>query len=77
MYYAFYAPQAESRSRNAKTKSENWAGEVELRGLSATTYRVADYVHHKDLGTVTGPTARLRVAFADSLLLEATPASAK
>jgi alpha-galactosidase len=77
MYYAFYAPEAAVRSGGAKTKPQSWAGEVELRGLSAKTYRIADYVHHQDLGSVTGPTAKLRVEFADSLLLEATPASAQ
>jgi hypothetical protein len=50
-----------------------WKGEVELRGLPAKSFHVTDYVSHKDLGTVTGPTAKLTVEFAGSLLLEATP----
>jgi len=67
-YYAFYAP-AEKGS-----KPSGWAGEVELRGLpSGATFRVQDYVHHKDYGTVSGPDAKLKVEFADSLLLEAAP----
>ena len=59
MYYAFYAP--------------NWEGEVELRGLEPHAYQVSDYVHGVDLGTVTGPTAKLAVKFDGSLLLEAQP----
>jgi alpha-galactosidase len=66
MYYAFYAPSSSS--------SKIWNGEVELRGLGSKTYRVVDYVHHQDLGAVIGPTARLKVSFPDSLLLEAAPA---
>jgi len=65
MYYGFYAPPVPA--------SQAWSGEVELRGLSAKSYRVEDYVNHKDLGTVTGPTAKLQVSFSESLLLEATP----
>jgi len=68
MYYAFYAPETSGRPGS-------WAGEVELRGLSSKAYRVADYVHHNDLGTVNGSAAKLHVEFSGSLLLEATPAS--
>jgi alpha-galactosidase len=56
--------------------AENWSGEVELRGLSAGSYKVADYVNHKDYGTVSGPTARLKLDFANNLLLEVTPEGA-
>jgi hypothetical protein len=35
---------------------------------------VTDYVHHNELGTVTGPVGKLKVDFTGSLLLEATPA---
>lgn len=67
MYYAFYAPAATDKSAsNAK-----WSGEVELRGLGNTTYHVTNYVDGKDYGTVIGPTARLKVDFIGSLLLEA------
>jgi len=59
MYYAFYADQ--------------YAGEVELRGLENTTYQVYDYVNEKDLGSVTGPVGTLKVEFNASLLVEATP----
>jgi hypothetical protein len=46
---------------------------VELRGLPAKKFHVTDYVHHKVLGVVTGPTARLKAEFTAHLLLEATP----
>ncbi len=59
MYYAFYAPQFE--------------GPVELRGLDRRSYRVTDYENSRDLGTVTGPTGRIEVQFAQHLLLEARP----
>ena len=74
MYYAFYAPAPDSQKPVGKDRVNHWSGEVELRGLSAKAYRVIDYVHQKDLGTVTGPTAKLKVDFTDNLLLEATPA---
>ncbi|MGB2589209.1 MAG: alpha-galactosidase [Candidatus Acidiferrum sp.] len=67
MYYAFYAPtDAGKGSTDGK-----WSGEVELRGLDNRTYHLTDYVAGKDYGTVTGPTAKLRVDFTGSLLLEA------
>jgi len=59
MYYAFYAPQ--------------WEGKIVLRGLADRSYRVTDYVDHKDLGTVHGPAASLNVKFEKHLLVEATP----
>jgi alpha-galactosidase len=67
MYYAFYAPVGADKSN----KTASWSGEVELRGLGNKTYHVMDYVDGKDYGSVTGPTAKLRVAFLGSLLLEA------
>lgn len=59
MYYAFFA--------------KSWNGEVELRGLQGRKYRVLDYVSGKQLGTVRGPSARLRADFKQHLLLEAQP----
>jgi len=59
MYYAFYAPA--------------YKGRIELRGLSARTYRISDYVNGRDLGTVRGPAAGLQVEFERHLLLEARP----
>jgi alpha-galactosidase len=67
MYYAFYAPTGADKSSHGV----EWNGEVELRGLGNRSYHVTDYVDGKDYGTVTGPTAKLRVDFTDSLLLEA------
>jgi len=66
MFYAFYAPAATERDN----KGGKWSGEVELRGLGDATYHATDYVNGKDYGTVTGPTAKLRVDFMGSLLLE-------
>jgi alpha-galactosidase len=62
MYYAFYAPR--------------WKGPVQLRGLSAGTYKVTDYVHNQSLGTVHGPIASLYVSFDHDLLIEADPVNA-
>jgi alpha-galactosidase len=59
LYYAFYAPKYE--------------GTIELRGLGSGSYRVRDYEHDRDLGVVTGPIARVAVAFSKHLLLQATP----
>ena len=59
MYYAFFA--------------SHFAGTIELRGLENRDYKIADYEHHRDLGTVHGPTARLNVAFAQHLMLQADP----
>ena len=71
MYYAFYAPSP----ANPKTgERPHWTGEIELRGLDGKSYRVTDYVHQRDLGTVSGPIAKLKVDFDDNLLLQATPA---
>jgi alpha-galactosidase len=76
IYYAFYAPlatQADSK-HNSASGGQTWSGEVELRGLTAKNYRVTDYVNQKELGTVTGPTGKMKVEFRDYLLLEVTPA---
>jgi alpha-galactosidase len=59
MYYAFYAP--------------HWRGPVELRGLQSRKYRIVDYVHNRDLGTVQGPKAMLPVEFTKHLLVAARP----
>jgi alpha-galactosidase len=73
MYYAFYAPVPGYVAKDKPGQNGTFNGEVELRGLSAKTYRVTDYVHHQDLGTVVGPVAKLKVNFKDSLLLDAAP----
>jgi alpha-galactosidase len=67
VYYAFYAPTGADKS----SQSVKWNGEVELRGLENRSYHVTDYVNGKDYGTVTGPTAKLKVDFTGDLLLEA------
>ena len=61
------------RKKTAAASLGMWKGEVELRGLSARSYRIIDYVNNKDYGTVTGPAPRLQVEFQDHLLLQATP----
>ena len=72
IYYAFYEPSYSKITGD----SAAWDGSIELRGLSAgQKYHVADYVHHQDLGTVTGPAAKLNAKFQDFLLLEAVPES--
>jgi len=75
LYYAFYAPGPTDQAAQGTTPSGHWQGEVELRGLEAKTYRVADYAHGIDYGKVTGPIAKLKVEFTDSLLVEAVPAA--
>jgi len=59
LYYAFYANQ--------------WNREVELRGLENKVYKVIDYVNDKELGTINGPVAKLKVDFKDYLLVECLP----
>ena len=52
MYYAFYAPTQSNPAQKKGSASAHWSGDVELRGLAAKTYRIADYVHHKEFGTI-------------------------
>jgi alpha-galactosidase len=59
MYYAFFA--------------RHWSGPVELRGLRDRAYRLLDYVNHRDLGTVRGPTVKIPATFNQHLLIEAQP----
>ena len=59
LYYAFFAT--------------HFDGRLDLRGLESKKYRITDYVHHRDLGNVTGPTATLKAKFSQSLLIEAQP----
>jgi alpha-galactosidase len=72
-YYAFYAPDKVIREKKNTAEQGSWNGEIELRGLPAKSFHVTDYVHHKDFGNVTGPTAKLNVEFTGNLLLEAIP----
>jgi len=59
MYYAFFAP--------------HFSGEVELRGLEDRAYKVTDYENNRALGTVHGPTAKLKTSFEKHLMLETNP----
>jgi alpha-galactosidase len=68
MYYAFYVPEP---PKTTGKRAGTWSGEVELRGLGNRTYHVTDYVNGRDLGSVTGPTAKLKVEFNGNLLIEA------
>ena len=52
MYYAFYAPTQSDPAQKKGSASAHWSGDVELRGLAAKTYRITDYVHHKEFGTI-------------------------
>jgi alpha-galactosidase len=73
IFYAFYTSvESPVLDVTANAKS-TWKGQVELRGLQARSYTVADYVNNRKLGSIQGPTARLSVEFRDSLLLQATP----
>ncbi len=72
-YYAFYVPETITEGKKKTVEKGTWNGEVELRGLPAKTFHLTDYVNHKDFGTVTGPTAKLKVDFTGNLLLDAAP----
>jgi alpha-galactosidase len=59
LYYAFYA--------------DSWNGEIELRGLKNTDYKLYDYVNQRDLGTVSGLSAKFSPQFEDYLLVQCSP----
>jgi alpha-galactosidase len=59
MFYAFFASR--------------FSGQLELRGLADRQYQVVDYENNKVLGSVHGPTARLKVTFVKHVMLEADP----
>jgi alpha-galactosidase len=73
LYYAFYASSPAIPADRQPSNPQSWSGEIELRGLGSGNYQVTDYVHQKDLGSVTGPTAKLKVNFTGYLLLDAAP----
>jgi hypothetical protein len=56
MYYAFFAKRSK--------------GSAELRGPKDQSYRAADYVTGKTLGTVAGGSAHLPAEFDGNLLVE-------
>ena len=64
LYYGFFTRQP----------GADFTGNVKLRGLDARRYRVTDYANDRDLGSVTGPSAELKTAFHDALLVVAEPA---
>ncbi len=76
MYYAFFTSNESPSLPSASTPANRWRGEVELRGLQAASYNVVDYANNRALGVVQGPTAKLKIEFADNLLLEVTPVPA-
>jgi len=71
MYFAFYAAEPPGKTGG---KAGKFHGDIELRGLEAKTYRLADYANDRDYGSIKGPVSRLPVDFTGSLLLEASPA---
>jgi len=74
MFYAFYASENPAKKGGEHAPEEISKGEVELRGLAAgKRYKILDYVNNKDYGFATGPTAKLKVEFKESLLLEGKP----
>ena len=73
LYYAFYVPSPAGAQDDWKSSSDEWNGEVQLRGLGPGEYKVIDYVNGKDYGTVSGPIGTLNAHFKNSLLLEASP----
>ena len=74
-YYAFYAADRGTNGTADGSAEKGFHGTIELRGLPAKTFHISDYVHHKDLGSLTGPVGKLEVEFTDHLLLEAVPGS--
>ncbi|MEW5871513.1 MAG: glycoside hydrolase family 36 protein [Chloroflexota bacterium] len=59
IYYAFFASA--------------FRGALDLRGLEPRTYRVVDYVDHRTLCLVNGPTAALEAAFESAFLIYLEP----
>lgn len=68
-YFSFFHDE-----RSKRAKPIHFAGTVEFRCLEkGRKYKLLDYVNNVELGTVTGPTARMKVEFDDNLLVVATP----
>ncbi len=59
MYYAFYAPE--------------FNGDVELRGLENTNYKLTDYENNVEIGSIEGPANKIKVSFNKHLLIKAEP----
>jgi len=61
LFYAFY--------------SDEWNGEIMLRGLETKQYRVYDYIDDQYMGEITGPDGVLPSHFKNYLLIMCTPAN--
>lgn len=59
LFYAFYA--------------KDFKGKLSLKGLSAQSYKIMDYVNNRDMGTIKPGESGLDAAFSDYLLLMAYP----
>ena len=59
LFYAFYA--------------KNWLGNIQLRGLTSNSYKLVDYVNHKDVGIIEKDKPELNINFEKYLLLMAYP----
>ncbi len=72
-YYSFFHDEKASRGHPLR-----FSGKVEFRCLDkGQRYRVYDYVNDVDMGTVEGPTGRMKVEFDDDLLVVVTPLKGK
>ncbi|PIB34223.1 hypothetical protein BFP72_01645 [Reichenbachiella sp. 5M10] len=59
LHYAFY--------------SDEWSGNVELRGLDKGQYLIRDYVNNKEIGEVSAQANTVNLEFKDFILLEVYP----
>jgi len=59
LFYAFYA--------------KNWSGPLQIKGLSAKSYKVIDYVNNRDLGVLNKEKPELDASFEQYLLLMVYP----
>jgi alpha-galactosidase len=79
MYYAFFVSQPRAYGIDLppvlpKPRVVAWEGRLELQGLNKSqVYRVIDYEHGKDLGTVSGSNPYLQTRLVNHLLVEVSP----
>jgi len=59
LFYAFYG--------------KNWQGTLQFRGLTSDSYKLVDYVNHKDIGIIEKDKPELNINFEKYLLLMAYP----
>ncbi|WP_234567312.1 glycoside hydrolase family 36 protein [Rhodohalobacter sp. 614A] len=74
----FYSPEAHAVEKDGKLfyafYSDSFDGEVELRGLeSGKEYHLMNYETGEDLGTATGPEAKLETSFTHHVMVMASP----